>query len=196
MVPLPQLLDARHRAQTAEENLRAERQRIDQLEDAMRRLTQPQPQQPDPIDPELDPVGAFNALRGEMHQHILNTNLNVSERYARQAHGSEIVDAALQAAQRSGYTQTFVNRPDAYGEMVAWYQGQRAREEIGTDPSAYRARVAAEERAKVLAELRTGAQPPANLPPSLSQATRTSNQAPLVESDGDFFKNTMNRRPR
>jgi hypothetical protein len=194
MVPLPELIETRRRAQEAERRLQAEQRRIDQLEETVRRFTQPQQPQPQPIDPEIDPAGALNALRQEMYQNNLSTRLDISERYAREKYGSDVVDAALDAAAKSGYAQSFVNRPDAYGEMVKWHQGNRVYEEIGSDPTAYREKLKAELRTQLLAEMRQGTPPPSNLTPSLSQATKANGAPEVVGSDKDFFRQMMNQR--
>lgn len=49
--------------------------------------------------------------------------------------------------------QRVVNSPNRYAEAVKWHQRQLAQAEIGEDPAAYKARVEAEIREKVLAEL-------------------------------------------
>jgi hypothetical protein len=46
-----------------------------------------------------------------------------------------------------------VNSPNRYAEAVRWHQRQTARAEIGDDPAAFKARVEAELRDKILAEL-------------------------------------------
>jgi hypothetical protein len=46
-----------------------------------------------------------------------------------------------------------VNSPNRYAEAVKWHQRQVARAEIGDDPSAFKARVEAELRERILAEL-------------------------------------------
>ncbi len=49
-----------------------------------------------------------------------------------------------------------VNSPNRYAEAVRWHQRQVASAEIGDDPSAFKARVEAELREKILAELNGG----------------------------------------
>jgi hypothetical protein len=49
-----------------------------------------------------------------------------------------------------------VNSPNRYAEAVRWHQRQITRAEIGDDPSAFKARVEAELREKILAELNGG----------------------------------------
>lgn len=198
MVPVGELIETRRRAQFAEETARQAQARAAQLDEAMRRLTQPQqPQVQQPaIDPELDPAGAFNALRSEMQNSILNTKLDISERYAREKFGDAAVDAATKAAIEAGYNTVFVQRPDAYKELMEWHQGQQVRAQIGGDPAAYREQLKAEIRAQLLAEMRQGTPPPSNLPPSLSTATRVNGAPEVVASDRDFFKSMMNPKVR
>ena len=185
-VPLSELIETRRRAQAAE-------QQSAQLMEALQRLSQPQQPQPQPIDPISDPEGAYHALRQEMQQSLLTMHLDSSERQARVEYGHDVVDQALEAVTAAGYNQAFINRPDPYGELVTWYQGQRARQEIG-DPAAYRAKLEAEVRAKVLAEMKAGATVPPNLPPSLSSATRANSAPDIVPEAGDFFKSMFARR--
>jgi hypothetical protein len=191
MVPLSELIAERRERQELA-------RRAQQLEDSMRRLTQPQPQpvQQPQIDPEVDPAGAFNALRGEFSQALLSQRLDFSEAKARDTHGNEAVDAAFDAAKQAGFTQAFVNRPDAYGEMVRWHKAQQLQQTIGNDPTAYTQQLEAQLRAKILAELKAGTPPPSNLPPSLSTATRATPQGTpeVIGSDKDFFRQTMNPR--
>lgn len=191
-VPLAHLIEERKRAQAAE------RERS-QLLEAVARLTAQQQQAPQPVyqrpDPISDPEGAYAHLEHKVQQGFLNQHLNMSERYARTTHGSEVVDQALEAAQRAGYDAMFVNRPDPYGEMVDWYRGQQVAQEIGTDPAAYRARIEAEVatrvRAEVMAQLQAGRTPPQNLPPSLSTSTNASGGVEHVPSAKDHFNSMM-----
>ncbi len=196
-VPLAQLIEERKSRQ------QAERERAQLLEAVQRLTAQQQPQAPQPvrqvIDPIADPEGAYNALRQEMHEVALNQHLNMSERYARTSHGSEVVDQALDAAIQAGATEYFKTRQDPYGEMVNWYRGQQLSQEIGTDPAAYRARieaeVAAKVRAEVLAQLQAGRPTPQNLPPSLSTSTNASGGVEHVPAAKDFFNSMMSNRP-
>lgn len=201
-VPLAELIDERKRYQErvsfAEDAARRAQAQADQLSEAMRRLSQPQQPQVQQvlIDPEIDPRGAYEALRHEQHQSMLNMRLDMSERYAREKFGNEAVDAATNAAVQAGYNQVFVQRSDAYKELMEWHQGQQVRQQIGTDPVAYRAQVEAEVRAKVLAEMRQGTPPPSNLPPSLSNATRVNNSPEIVQDGRGYFTQMMNPRSK
>lgn len=191
MVPLAELISERKERQQYA-------QQVQQLTEAVRRLTQPQQQapQPEPIDPEVDPAGAFNALRSEFSTALLSQRLDFSETKAREVHGDEAVNAAFEAATKSGFRQAFVNKPDAYGEMVKWHKAQQLQQTIGTDPAAYAEQLKAQIRAQLLAEFKQGTPPPSNLPPSLSSATRATpaGTPEVIGSDKDFFKATMNPR--
>jgi hypothetical protein len=59
-----------------------------------------------------------------------------------------------------------VNSPNRYAEAVRWHDRQAARAEIGDDPAAFKARLEAELRDKILAELGGGAQRFAHMTPS------------------------------
>ncbi len=52
--------------------------------------------------------------------------------------------------------QAVVGSPNRYAAAVQWHQRQLAKQEIGDDPAAYKAKVEAEIREKVLAELKQG----------------------------------------
>lgn len=204
MVPLAVTLDERRRRQEAQEEARLLRQQTIQLSEALQRLTQPQQPVAQPIDPNLDPAGALQeqdrrhaaelqAIRQEFHKANLNRSLNDSEREAKRIHGAETVAKAFEWAKESGYAKTFVGREDAYGEMVAAYQGLQLRQEIG-DPVAYKAKLAAEIRQQVIAELKGGQPPPRNLPPSLASATSANGAVPVVQDSGDFFKSMFSKQ--
>jgi len=195
MVPLAELIDTRKRAQAAEEAARQTQREMQQLREMIARQSQPQPQapQPQPIDPVEDPQGFANAIHAQIENRFLNQALNESERRARTDFGGSAVDAALEAAQQAGFAQAFVNRPDAYREMVEWHQAQQLRTQVGSNPAAYLEQMKAQVRAQVLAELKQGSAP-TNLPPSLAGATRANNAPEVISSDRDFFRETMNPR--
>jgi hypothetical protein len=203
-VPLATLIETRRRAQAAEDEARQARMQALQLTEALQRLTQPQqPAQPQ-IDPNLDPAAAIQdlerrvaanlqAIDQKYQRQALNDRLNTSEAKAQEKHGADIVARAFEAARESGFAPSFVNRPDPYGEMVAWYQGQQFRQEAGGDINALKAKI----REQVIAELKGGAQPqqvPRNLPPSLSTATSANTATQVVPETGDFFKSMFSKQ--
>lgn len=207
MVPLPELLDTRHRLQS--ERARAEElaRHNEQLVEALQRIAvqQQQPPQPPPppIDPNVDPAGALAQMQQAMRQEVeqirretqfttLNQHLNNSEREARRDFGHQTVDAALNAAMQSGMADHFRNQADPYSAMVEWHQAQELARAIGPDPRRFVDRIRMEERQRLIAEMRNGAPPPSNIPPSLAGATRSADGAPIaVQGSKDFFENML-----
>ena len=126
--------------------------------------TSQQPAQPEPEielpDPYEDPAGYTQALMSaqaqQFQRQMINMQLNMSEQMARSTHGSDTVDKAYEAARTAGVAQRFIQSADAYGEMVRWHKEQQAIAEFGSDPAAYRDRIAAEIRQQVLDELKAG----------------------------------------
>ncbi len=189
-VPLAELIETRKRAQAAEQERAA-------LLETLQRLTQPQQprQQPEPVDPIADPEGAYAALQQQMQNALLNQRLDFSDDKARTQHGSEVVDLALEAAQKAGFLQSFIKTRDPYAELVKWHQGQTLRDEIG-DPAAYKARLIAEIKAELLGGKPVTATSTAtpNLPPSLASATKANATPDVLPSDRDFFNSMMSTR--
>ena len=145
-----------------------------QLEDA--RKPPPQstpPPQLEPIDPVRDPEGYTRRMRGV----VLNERLNTSEMLALEKHGKETIDAETEYFQKRTQADPrlwneLYSKPHPYQWMIDNNATARLHEEIGTDPAAYRARIAAEERAKWEAEggAAQRVSPAAGLPPSLASA--------------------------
>jgi hypothetical protein len=168
----------------------------------MRKPQQPAPQpEPEYIpDPMQDPRGFFQYQQAQMQRTELNTRLNLSEAYARQQHGAEKVDAAVQE-----FTAAVKQNPALYQQMVqgavalrvrhAAGRGAPLQREIGTDPNAYRARIEAELRERIMAEMQGTAAPVSrapNLPPSLASARSAAPRAMPPEAAGDM---SLERHP-
>ena len=201
MVPLPELLDARHRAQAAE--IKAQ-QVADQMAAFQRSFYEAQRPQPQPIDPVADPEGAFNAIAQQLHankqmlqEQAVHQRANMSEMLAKKDFGAPAVEAARDAAVKAGLGNYFLTQADPYQAVMEWHRGQTAAKEIG-DPAAYREKI----KAEILAELRGQAPAlpvkpgtPPVLPPSLSNATRASSTGPVVQDANDFFRSMMAKRP-
>jgi hypothetical protein len=144
---------------------------LKQLEEA--RKPPPQstpPPQLEPIDPARDPEGYTRRMRGV----VLNERLNTSEMLALEKHGKETIDSETEYFQRRTQADPrlwneLYSKPHPYQWMIDSNSTARLHEEIGTDPSAYEAKL----RAKWEAE-RGAASPPvspaAGLPPSLASA--------------------------
>lgn len=197
-VPLPELMEERRARQEAQRQAAYVQGQLQQLLDAQRAAQQPA--QP-PIDPNLDPGAAFHALQQQLAQRdaalqemAVHQRANTSEMLARSKHGDQVVDTAVEAALKSGLNRHFMAQPDPYRALIDWHNSQRVAQEIGNDPNAYRAKIEAEVRAKILAEMRAGTPPPRNLPPSLATATQAASAPQVVQEAGDFFKSMMNRK--
>jgi len=128
------------------------------------------PPQLEPIDPVRDPEGYTRRMRGV----VLNERLNTSEMLALEKHGKETIDAETEYFQKRTQQDPrlwneLYSKPHPYQWMIDNNATARLHEEIGTDPSAYEAKL----RAKWEAE-RGAAAPPvspaAGLPPSLASA--------------------------
>jgi hypothetical protein len=127
----------------------------------------------EPIDPARDPEGYTRRVRGV----VLNERLNTSEMMALDKHGKEVIDRETEYFKKRTEADPrlwneLYSKPHPYQWMIDDNATARLHEEIGTDPAAYRARIAAEERAKMESELSRSPviSPAAGLPPSLANA--------------------------
>lgn len=77
--------------------------------------------------------------------------------------------------------QRVVSSPNRYAEAVKWHQRRQAQAEIGDDPAAYKARLEAELREKITAELNGGQQQtqqrPAATPSNLAGARNVGSRS-------------------
>jgi hypothetical protein len=97
-------------------------------------------------------------------------------------HGQETVDAAFNELAQlrtkgdpsfAADYQRIMSSPHPYGTLVEWHRKRQAVAEIGDDPAAYKEKLEAELRAKLMAELQASPPPSASAPP----ATMPSNFA-------------------
>ena len=165
-VPLATVLAERKAFQARLE----EQQRLMQVEvqrQVAAALQQQNPQaQPEPPDFFEDPDAAIAARMTPMQQQMVSMKLDFSEMMARQAHGNEVVEEALQAAQQAGIVQNFIQTQNPYGELVSWHKQSKFLKEAGNDPDAYRKRVEEEVRQKVIQEMKQGRAPGQQQQPS------------------------------
>ena len=203
-VPLSELMAERKKRQEIERlHIEAEA-RAKAIEQMLQRQPQPQyqppPQAQQPPDFNLDPEGALSFHLQQQHLVFMNQMLNQSEIMARDKFGDELVDTALKAAQAAGVTNTFMDKPHPWGELVKWHKRQQTLQVVGDDPDAYRKRIEEEVRQKVLAELKAGGangQPAPKFPGSLATATGQGEQgAHLTEEAamGSIFASGRNRK--
>lgn len=151
-VPLAALKEVRSENRTL-------KQRLSDIEALLQ--AQAKPQAPDPI---ADPEAHSAFLMQQMAEAQANTIAEISERFARSQHGDELVDEALDAAQKAGIVDQFRGKKDPWGDLAKWHKAEKAKAEIGDDPVAYKARL----KAELLAELKSetagrSVPPPASL---------------------------------
>lgn len=138
--------------------------RIAQLVEANRPRQEPQ-QKIDPVDRVLsDPTGL---VRDEVSPHFEQINQTLLA-FAKDAAIGRFDEATVNTAEaefikalQSGRLdqadyQKVVSSPNRYAAAVQWHKRQQAQAEIGDDPAAYKAKLEAEIREKVLAEMNGG----------------------------------------
>ena len=204
-VPLSELMAERKKRQEIERLHMEAEARAKAYEQMQQRQPQqpqyqPQPQAEEPPDFYTNPEGALQFHLQKQQHAYENMMLNQSEVMARDKFGDEIVDTALKAAQAAGVAASFKGQPHPWGELVKWHKRQQTLQVVGDDPDAYRTKIEAEVRAKVLAELKAGgagaaAQP--RIPGTLATATGQGEQgAHLTEEAamGSIFSSARNRK--
>lgn len=164
--------------------LREERMKRQEFEWRLQQAQQPKQAPPDIFD---KPDEVFPYVERQVQERLTQERLDISEAIARDKHGDDVVEAALEAiheaAQRPEGVATYQQIMTAklpYEALVKWHNAQVAAREIG-DPAAYRAKLEAEIRDQVRREMAQQAleQARATVPPSLAGATGTGgNRAP------------------
>lgn len=182
----------------------AETERLKALEAAKPNVEQPKAAEPAGIPPAPDPIVDPEGFIKHQQFVAFNERLNVSEMLVREKF--EDVDEKIaafkeEAAQNPALMQRL--QTERHPWKWAYEHGAKAlaRREIGDDPAAFRAKIEAELREKLLAEIGAQAAPAAApaaarpvLPPDLSGARsvsgRTSTPAPKVSGFDALFPDT------
>lgn len=136
----------------------AEKAEIERLRAAQPAPTrQPEANQlPDPLeDPQAYAVALQGQFRNEFQAFQLQTTLQLSERFARQQHGSEnFEECRAWLSTKPDIEAWAIQQPDPWTAAFTQYQRERLAEEIGDDPAAYKERL----RQEFLAEQAAAAQ--------------------------------------
>jgi hypothetical protein len=148
------------RRQLSETNAAWER-RMAELVQAVK----PKQEQPRP-DFFENPEAATQHTVQPQFDHISQTLLANAQLIAGIKYGDDKVAEAEQAFIQAMQSQKLdpadyqkvVSSPNRYAAAVQWHQRQQAQAEIGDDPAAFRAKVEAELREKILAEMQGGGQ--------------------------------------
>lgn len=207
MVPLSELIQERKKFKGQISDL--ERRAIEAdakakaFETFAPRQQQPQRQPVQAPDPFTEPekFAAFVEWRAE--QQVFTDRLHRSEERARDKHGDDLVNEALEAAKQAGHVDrgTFVQQDPRHpwGALVKWHQEQKALAAIGPDPDAYRKKLEAEIRAEI-AKAGNGTTPgaaPPRFPGTLADNTAAGPQgAHLTEGAamGALFDTNRKRK--
>lgn len=143
--------------------------------EAVERFLQSQAQQQEAPRFAEQPEAYFRAMAAHLANSEANTTAQISERFAREKFGSDLVDEAFAAAEAAGVLDQFRGKADGWGDLAKWHKSQKALREIGDDPAAFRERLRQEIIAEEAAKRATN---PANQPaPSLAGDTNLGSRA-------------------
>lgn len=178
-----------------------------QLQQLFSRAVQPQqqaqhqPQQVQAPDPYTDPEGYQQYVYAQAQRVAQNERLHMSETLAIEKHGQKVVDDAFEAAQLRGVIGHFTAQRHPYGALVEWHKRQSRLDAIGDDFDGYESRIRAEERQKVLNEMKSGGSKsaPTRFPGTLADSTPSGGQGPILTDDAmmaDVFGSDRRSRRR
>jgi hypothetical protein len=142
---LRQEADARRVAEAETRELRA------RLENLERNQRQPQQQQQQPEKPNMfdNPEGWEQRIRSDIANEFATRHVNTSLNDAHEEHGEKF-DAAYQSLIRAGQSgdrqtvQQIWDSPNPGRALMRWHNRQQVIRDVGTDPQAYRTKVARE----------------------------------------------------
>lgn len=192
----------------AEQRAAAYQQQLSQLQAQMQAANQQQ-QQPAVPDFYEDPEGFYAYQQYAIEQAIaqneqrmqlrmLNSIAEMSKGHAVTQHGSDVVQAAEQAAIRSGLNHHFLTKPDPYRALMDWHNSQQVFQELGGDPAKWRDAERQKIRAEVMAEMKGGPPPQQqSFPGTLATATAQGDQGAHLNPDqaiGALFDTDRDRR--
>ena len=177
-IPIAALLDEREKRKEKEREVEALNRRIADYE----AKATPKP------DFFADPEAALAAAQRAAQAAAINTKLETSRFLAEEKFGAEKVQAAYEYFDRNPHLSgQLLTSPSPFHAAVKEYERHQAMTEIGEDPGAYRARVEAEVRERILAEYNVQPKPTAP-PPSLSSASSVSaGKAPAASGFSQMF---------
>jgi hypothetical protein len=141
------------------------REQLERFMRAPQPAAQPQPQPRQQVrlpDLNQDPEGYIHAVlqmqRAELEQARLNDHLNGSEDRAREKHGNDVVNAALEAAKdlNPADIQRLYSLRHPYDELVKWHRSQETLKKVGGDLQGFLTKHEEELTAKILADLKAG----------------------------------------
>lgn len=182
LVPRKALEDERRKRQDYE-------RRFAELERQIQASRQPPKQETPravPIDPWVDPEGAFNQMRQEQHYAIFETRLSLGEEIMSAKPDYEAAKAAFVEAATADPSLAQKMVTHANPAKFVYEQGRKisAMREIGDDPASYRARIEAEVMEKFNGQQPAPVQKPQAVPAPKSLAGQPSTAS--RDSQGRF----------
>lgn len=222
-VPVATHIEERRKMQAREEAAQAQvaaalAQNAQMLELLQRGLV-PQQQQQQPVEEEINPevdlpgylaqmerrqqaqlaqvVNHFQTQEQKREEQARSAAYDKSQQEAAALPGQtpETVQQAYDAAKAAGLLPSFAKKASPYVEIVKWHKAVKVAELTGGDLAAYEAQIEARAREKLLAELKLGKAPPANIPPAIGVATSAASGQEVVKSSNGFFNDMINSRP-
>jgi hypothetical protein len=182
------------RARAAETELVVLKQRLEALERPAQKVEQEKVIKPDPL---LDPDGYEEYLEKKVEEKLLNNHRESSLANAHRTYKGEF-EEAYAAAQKQvdpALKARMQQSRDPGETLIEWHREQKTRAEVGSDLTAYKAKLreealkdpefrkAAMEAWKADAQPTNNGRPRVDLPPSLNGASRSG--AALRSADGD-----------
>jgi hypothetical protein len=181
-IPISALLDERDKRQQAAREAEELRREVAELKAKLN-----PPEKPDFY---TDPEAALQNVQKAAQAIAVNTKLETSKFLAERDHGAETVAAAFEFFNANPHLSgPLLASPSPFHEAVKVYQKHKAMEDIGDDPSAYRARIEQEIRERLLAEMQTAQTAPKAPPPSMAAIPASGGgKAPPVSGFDALFK--------
>jgi hypothetical protein len=129
---------------------------VQELRRELRELKAAQQRQPEAPAPDVfeNPDGYREHMQNSIRAAVNGTKLETSRFIAEREFGKEVVDAAFEHFnQHPEQSAALLQHPSPFHAAVEHYNKQRVAQEIGSDPDAYKAKVEAELRKQIEAEM-------------------------------------------
>lgn len=149
---------------------RKERQRLLDLLEQQSKPEAKEPESQEAPDFIADGEQAWQSVQTVAQQAARAAQLDVFEENAREKHGNEKIDAALEAFKGATEAEksAIFGAKNPYRDLVKWHDASALRAEIGEDPAAYKARLREELKAELAAEAAAGVKKGLSAPASLA----------------------------
>lgn len=180
-IPIAALLDERDKRKAKEQ----------EAEELRRKLAEYEAKAAPKPDFFENPEAALQAAQQQALAAALNTKLETSRFLAEKEFGADLVKDAYAFFDANPHlSHDLVKSPSPFHEAVKVFQRHKALQEIGDDPASFRARIEAEVKERLLAEMQQAQPKPTAPPPSMAAAPGTAGaqQPPASGFDALFQK--------